>query len=131
AGESQGWSADRRLAGTVRLGRAVWRRRPRKSQSLQGGDGGGRRGRTLFLPHANSHRRLEARRVRLIPATASTHPLLLAGHRVATYITAECRRLSRRTRQNQWGPTLKLRAKPGAARGPGRSAGKRGCKWRK
>jgi len=121
----------RRVPGTVCFRGRARHRRPSEGRSFQSRHGRCCRRRALLLPHSHSHRRMEARRMRRFTATRPTHPLLLASHRVATYISAEHRRLSRRARQNRWGPTLKFCAKPGAGRGPGRSAGKRGCKWRK
>ena len=68
----------------------------RSAPSLQGRHGGGRRGRALLLPDPHSDRRLEAPCITRTRACRSNLPLLLAGHRVATYITAEPRRMSRR-----------------------------------
>ena len=74
----------------------------------------------------DSHRRLEARRVTGPPPTRLSYPLLLAGHRVASYITAEPRRMSWRARR-MWGPTSRLALQCRVPlMGPGRSARKRG-----
>ena len=105
---------------------------PRPRRGLQGRYGGGRRGRALLLSDPHSDWRLEAPCITRTRACRSNLPLLLAGHRVATYITAEPRRMSRRIAEILGTDAYALReGLPGAASGPARSARKRGPKWRK
>ena len=99
---------------------------PVARRTVQGRHGRCRRGWALLLPHPHPHRRLEARGVTGLSPTRPSYPLLLAGHRVASYITAEPRRMSRRARR-MWGPTSRLALQCRVPlMGPGRSARKRG-----
>ncbi len=100
-------------------------------------EAGGRR--PLLVPAADPDQRLEADRVK--NATSSVRqspPLLLVGHRLAPYITAEPRRyesagapiLSRGPAPRSLRRAGRVSA-PGADLGPGRSARRRGSAWRK
>ncbi len=113
--------------GLFAVGRRTRHRRPGPRRAVQGRHGRGRRGWALLLPHPHSDRRLEAAWRDRTVADAAVIPLLLAGHRVASYITAEPRRMS-------WRASPNVGDRRHASRcdcrvplmGPGRSARKRG-----